>query len=243
MTTVFPEAEFQQRCAHAQAAMARAGVAALLLTGEADVRYFSGFLTRFWESPTRPWFLVIPAMGKPVAVIPGIGAELMGATWVEDIRTWAAPDYKDDGVSLLGETLRQVTGPGARIGVPMGRETQLRMPLGDWSRLCAALAGREMVDATGIIQAQQQVILAHGIAFLNQDLGDDAAIQMLHHLPVAVDFDAPGGHHRPGNRGHYRPGAKAPDQDHDTNEADKQRCASGPFFFDAHCTPPAVFAC
>ncbi len=157
MPDPFPEAEFQQRCAHAQAAMEREGLSALLLTGEADVRYFSGFLTRFWESPTRPWFVVIPAIGKPVAVIPGIGAELMGATWVEDIRTWAAPDYDDDGVSLLGETLREVTGPGARIGVPMGRETQLRMPLGDWMRLCTDVDGREMVDATAIIQAQQQV--------------------------------------------------------------------------------------
>ena len=41
------------------------------------------------------WF---PLEGQPIAVIPSIGAHLMGQTWVNDIRTWQAPDYHDDGV-------------------------------------------------------------------------------------------------------------------------------------------------
>ena len=49
--------------------MAENKVAALLLTTEPEVRYFTGFLTQFWQSPTRPWFLVIPASGKPIAVV------------------------------------------------------------------------------------------------------------------------------------------------------------------------------
>ena len=40
-----------------------------------------------------------------VAVIPSIGADLMGRTWISDIRTWSAPDLADDGVSLLSDTL------------------------------------------------------------------------------------------------------------------------------------------
>ena len=95
----FPHSEFETRTARAQAAMAENGLSALLLTTEPEVRYFTGFLTRFWESPTRPWFLIVPAAGKPVAVIPSIGAHLMGQTWLDDIRTWRAPDYDDDGIS------------------------------------------------------------------------------------------------------------------------------------------------
>ena len=34
------------------------------------------------------------------------------------------------------------------IGVPMGLETSLRMPLGDYLRLAARLAPRGLVDAT-----------------------------------------------------------------------------------------------
>ena len=104
----FDRTEYRARTQRAQRRMAELAVDALLLTTEPEVRYFSGFLTRFWESPTRPWFLVVPAQGDPVAVIPSIGAALMGRTWIKDIRTWSAPDLSDDGVSLLADTLREV---------------------------------------------------------------------------------------------------------------------------------------
>ncbi len=134
MSRGFPAAEFSARCARAQALMAEHSLAALLLTTEPDVRYFTGYLTRFWESPTRPWFVVLPAGGRPIAVIPSIGAPVMARTWVEDIRTWRAPDLTDDGVSLLIDTLAEIAGDGA-VGVPMGHETHLRMPLADFARL------------------------------------------------------------------------------------------------------------
>lgn len=130
----FPAREFQVRTERAQALMAEHGLAALLLTTEPDLRYFTGYLTRFWESPTRPWFLIVPASGKPIAVIPAIGAQLMGQTWVEDIRSWASPDLHDDGIGLLADTLAEVA-PAGLVGVPDGPETHLRMPLQDYQRL------------------------------------------------------------------------------------------------------------
>lgn len=143
----FERAEYETRTARAQVLMDRAGLGALLLTTEADVRYFTGFLTRFWESPSRPWFLVVPREGPPVAVIPSIGAALMGRTWVEDIRTWSAPNPDDDGVSLLAATLREVGGP---VGVPMGYETHLRMPLHDFERV-KDLAGLAFTKDAGLV--------------------------------------------------------------------------------------------
>lgn len=149
----FPEAEFAARVAGAQAMMARHGLAALLLTTEPEVRYFTGYLTRFWESPSRPWFVVLPASGKPIAVIPAIGAPVMARTWVEDIRTWRAPDLADDGVSLLAETLREVAG-GGPVGVPMGHETHLRMPLEDYGRLGKSV---DLVPDQGIMRSLRLV--------------------------------------------------------------------------------------
>ena len=112
----FPIEEFEVRTHRAQTLMAKQGIDALLLTTEPDVRYFTGFLTRFWESPARPWFIVVPATGKPIAVIPSIGAALMATTWIEDIRTWRAPDLTDDGVSLLSHTLKECVGSSGRVG-------------------------------------------------------------------------------------------------------------------------------
>jgi len=65
--------QFEKRTLKAQRLMQQHGLDALLLTTETNVRYFTGFLTRFWESPTRPWYLIIPLKGKPIAVIPSIG--------------------------------------------------------------------------------------------------------------------------------------------------------------------------
>nr|WP_258305399.1 Xaa-Pro peptidase family protein [Roseovarius carneus] len=149
----FERAEFEARTHAAQAAMAAEGLGALLLTTEPEVRYFTGYLTRFWESPSRSWFLVLPARGAPIAVIPSIGAALMAQTWISDIRTWPAPRPKDDGVSLLAETLREVGGP---VGVPMGYEAHLRMPLGDYVRVQAA-SGLEFRGDAGIVAALRAI--------------------------------------------------------------------------------------
>ncbi|QDL92576.1 aminopeptidase P family protein [Paroceanicella profunda] len=153
----FSPEDYAVRTARAQSAMALAGLDALLLTSEPDIRYFTGFLTRFWESPTRPWFLVVPAGGAPVAVIPSIGEALMRRTWIRDIRTWASPAPEDDGVSLLADTLGALAGPRGHIGLPMGAETVLRMPLADYARLRSALPDARFRDATAVLHSLQQV--------------------------------------------------------------------------------------
>lgn len=153
----FDSAEFAARTDRAQTAMAVRGLAGLLLTTEAEVRYFTGFHTLFWQSATRPWFVFVPACGKPVAVIPEIGAALMRRSWLDDIRTWSAPDPGDDGIGLLVDLLSPLARAGQAIGVMKGHETHLRMPLGDWERLLAALPGLDIADATGLVQGLRMV--------------------------------------------------------------------------------------
>ncbi len=153
----FAVSEFEARLARAQALMAAAGFDALLLTTEPELRYFTGFLTQFWQSPARPWFLIVPVEGKPVAVIPGIGAQCMGRTWIDDIRTWSSPHAVDDGVGLLEQTLLEFCGPSGRIGLPMGREMHLRMPLGDYLRMRENLESVEFGDATPLIRQLRMV--------------------------------------------------------------------------------------
>tara|TARA_B100000927_G_scaffold221811_1_gene181734 strand:- start:1541 stop:2674 length:1134 start_codon:yes stop_codon:yes gene_type:complete len=126
--------QFEERTLKAQKLMQHHELDALLLTTETNVRYFTGFLTRFWESPTRPWYLIIPSKGKPIAVIPAIGEALMSKTWIEDIRTWPSPNLKDDGISLLSDTLEEIA-KNKKIGIPSGIETYVRMPQTDLKKL------------------------------------------------------------------------------------------------------------
>ena len=147
----FPAAELQRRTARAQTLMRDHGLAALLLTTEPEVRYFTGYLTRFWESPTRPWFLVLPRQGEPIAVIPTIGEPGLAKTWVKDIRTWPAPQPDDDGVSLMAQVLADCPRTYGRIGWEMGRESVIRMPVADFDRIRSACPGIEFADASPLI--------------------------------------------------------------------------------------------
>ena len=149
---IFPDDEFRARTAQLQAEMNAHDLDALLLTTPQDVFYTTGFLTRFWESPARPWFVIVPAAGLPVAVIPSIGAPLMQRTWVADIRTWDAPNPVDDGLSLLTDTLRDLR--LHRIGVPMGLETHLRMPLADFHSLSKSF---DIVDGTPALHRTREI--------------------------------------------------------------------------------------
>ena len=144
----FGEAEYRHRLSRAQTMMAKAGLACLLLSTEPEVRYFTGYLTRFWESPARPWFLIVPAVGDPIAVIPSIGVALMSRSWIKDIRSWRSPDLQDDGVSLLRDALCEVAGTDGKIGVPSGLETHVRMPMHSWNALQQGLS---IVDDAEIV--------------------------------------------------------------------------------------------
>ena len=154
---IFPAAEYRERVRRLQAEMAADGLAALLLTTPADVFYVTGFLTRFWESPARAWSIVVPQTGDPVAVIPSIGASLMGRTWIPHLRTWDAPDPRDDGISLLADTLCALVPDRGCIGVPMGAETHLRMPLADYAAVGRKIAPRLFVDGTRAVQRVREV--------------------------------------------------------------------------------------
>ncbi len=163
----FPVEEFEARTAAAQDLMSAAGMDALLLTTEPEVRYFTGFQTLFWLSPTRPWFVVVPSSGKPVAVIPSIGESLMGTTWIDDVRVWSSPNPSDDGVSLLVETIAELVDAGGTVGVPMGPETHIRMPANDFEIVRERLEQQRsmaFLDATNIVSGLRMVKSENEIA-------------------------------------------------------------------------------
>ncbi len=146
----FSQAEFEARTQAAQRLMHTQKMDGILLTTEADVRYFSGFLSQFWQSPTRPWFLLVPLEGKPIAVIPTIGEVGMRDTWVEDIRCWPAPQPEDDGVSLLQQAIEELPKRFSQLGIPLGHGSHLRMPAQSVQRLKAGLT-LDLVDCSDLL--------------------------------------------------------------------------------------------
>ena len=144
----FSPEEFQRRVARAQRLMAEHRFDALLFTTPHNIRWTTGFASQFWESPTRPWFVVIPAEGAPIAVIPEIGGPSMAETWIDDVRTWPAPQPGDDGTSLLAGVLQDLPRRHGRIGMELGDEMALRMPVQQFLDLRERVAGIELANGT-----------------------------------------------------------------------------------------------
>ena len=155
-TRGFSQTEFEARTGLTQQLMHAANLDAILVTTEAEIRYYTGFHTQFFESPTRPWFLVIPAEGKPIAVIPAIGETGMCATWIDDVHTWQSPRPSDDGISLLSSVIEALSSRFGRVGMPMGPESILRMPAGDVQTLAQNLSS-DVVDCAELLLQQRFV--------------------------------------------------------------------------------------
>ncbi|WP_060980757.1 M24 family metallopeptidase [Vibrio splendidus] len=153
----FESAELEQRTVELQQRLRAQNIDAAFFTTEPEFRYFSGFKSQFWESPTRPWFLVIPVVGKPIAVVPEIGVAGFEETWIEDVRSWPSPRPEDDGISLLASTLSEVSKGSRRIGSMVGPETYLRMPATNYALLQQQLSQHSVVDVSLMVRDLRSV--------------------------------------------------------------------------------------
>ncbi len=157
----FKESEYQSRTEKVQKIMFEKKLDAILLCTEPEVRYFTGFRSLFWQSLTRPWFVVIPKNGKPIAIIPEIGRDLMARTWIDHIITWPSPRREDEGISLLVSVLKEAK----TIGLLMGEEASLRMPLSDFEELKSRINGY-FYDCSNIIKQVRLIKLEAEILIL-----------------------------------------------------------------------------
>ena len=148
----FEVSEYENRLDNIQKLMHQSRMDAILLTTQADIEYYTGFKTQFFQSPTRPWYVLIPSNEKPKAIIPTIGESGMRRTWLDDIQTWISPNPEDDGISLLLSSIKSLTKKHKCLGVPKSQESVLRMPLDDYENLVKSLDGIEIKDANKILR-------------------------------------------------------------------------------------------
>jgi Xaa-Pro aminopeptidase len=142
----FPKLEFEQRVQRAQRLMYNFEIDILFITNETDINYFTGFQSQFWKSPTRPWYLIIPLQGKPLAIVPEIGEVGMQETWIDDILTWPSPYSQDEGISLIIKCIDKISVKFKKIGTNLGLQSSLRMPINNFLNLSAQLKDKEFVD-------------------------------------------------------------------------------------------------
>lgn len=142
----FPIYEFENRLKKLRNELIKNNIDVILITNQSNFHYFTGFISQFWESPTRPMYLLI-TKNSEIAIIPSLVHETMKKTYIKNIYTWSAPHIEDDGISLLLEHLKNYK----NIGISMNIESQLRMPLKHLFDIKEKLKFN-LIDITHIIQ-------------------------------------------------------------------------------------------
>ncbi len=151
----FTRGEFEDRIERARRLMTVHKLDGLLLTSESNVEYLSGFTTQFaWNTPTRPWYFVVPRKGNAVAIIPEVGfTNWRSTSWCKDVRTWPSPRPEDEGLDLLSGIVKSLSRRFGRLGAELGPESRLGMPVSDLLRLRSAMAPLELADGSAVMRA------------------------------------------------------------------------------------------
>ena len=146
----FPKEEFANRISKIQENLEIENIEAIIITSPSNFRYFSGLDSNFWESPTRPWFLIISKNYPIKAIIPSIGITAIEKTFIKNIEVWQSPNPKDEGVTLLKKIIKSYP-KNSNIGFELANETYLRMSVQDYVKIQEELSDYNFVDSSKVI--------------------------------------------------------------------------------------------
>ena len=148
------QSEYHGRLDRLHVGMRKRGLDAVVLTGEANLRWITGWAPRIYLSAARPWFAVLPVDGDPQLVLPEMGmVEARRESWIANLASWPSPRPGDEGVSLLTKLLLSLPRRFGSVGFELGPHTRLGMPCFDFQVLKANVASAfQIVDAGGLLQ-------------------------------------------------------------------------------------------
>ena len=146
----FPKEEYLKRLDNIHKKLENENIDAIVITSPANFRYFSGLDSNFWESPTRPWVLVISQKNLIKAIVPSIGITAIEKTIIKDIEVWQSPNPNDEGVTALKKIIKSFP-KNSNIGFELANETHLRMNIQDFINIREELSDYNFVDASKVI--------------------------------------------------------------------------------------------
>ena len=152
----FPKEEYLKRLDNIHKKLENENIDGIVITSPANFRYFSGLDSNFWESPTRPWFLIISKNGKIKALVPSIGLSAIESTFIKDIEVWQSPNPKDEGTSLLKKIIKTFP-KNSNIGFELGMETYLRMSIKEFLKIKKDLKEYNFIDSTNIVWSLRKI--------------------------------------------------------------------------------------
>jgi Xaa-Pro aminopeptidase len=164
---LFSRREMDRRYARARDLMAEQGIDALVVTGEENFQYFAGTAASIalHHSLTRPSVLVLPLERDPLIITQSKIYVLM-STYISDIVEYF--DVLSFPHQVVADVLKQVGLTRNRVGVELGREQRMGIPVGAYLALVDTLPRTSFVDAAELIIKLRMVKSAEELAYIRQ---------------------------------------------------------------------------
>jgi Xaa-Pro aminopeptidase len=156
----------RDRMTAAQAALADGGFDALLITTGTNLLFLSGY--PFVEMTlARPFFLVVPRHGSPVLIVhAGREAEARRYAWIRDVRAYR--ELSVAPVAELRSAFRDLGIERGRIGVELGYEQRLGIPVLEFQRIQAEFARARFADAASLLWRLRMVKSPEDVAAIRE---------------------------------------------------------------------------
>jgi Xaa-Pro aminopeptidase len=164
---MFSRREMDRRYALAREGMAVRGLDALLVTGEENFQYFTGTSASLalHHSLTRPNVLILPYRGEPV-VLTQTKEYMTLSSYITEFREYY--DVLHFPPELVAETLRDIVLEHRRVGVELGQEQRLGIPVGAYLALVGAMPDTEFVDAADLVIGLRMVKSDEELAYMRR---------------------------------------------------------------------------
>ena len=181
---LFSHAEMARRYAAARVLMERRGIDAVLISGEENFQYFAGTAASLigHYSLTRPSLFLLPMDGDPVIITQGRDNLTLGC-YVTDLH-----DYHEVlrfPHEVVVDALTDKGLDAARVGVELGLEQRMGLPVGGYLDLVNAMPEAEFSDAADLIIELRMVKSPEEVAYVKEAAGiTDRARQRLFNMVV-----------------------------------------------------------
>ncbi len=165
----FSKEDIERRHSRAREMMAAKGLDALLVTNEENFQYFTGATgsLALHYSSTRPAVLVFPLVGEPVAIVGAMIVDTIHmSTYISDGRGYT--DVLSFPVNMVEDAIRGLGPRVKRVGVELGMEQRMGVPVGDYLQLVGSVPEVSFEDAADIFVKLRMVKTPEEVEYMRQ---------------------------------------------------------------------------
>ncbi len=157
MKLEFDREEYVNRHSRLVELLDKNGLDALMVTAEPNVSYYSGWRNFIpWWTYSRPYILILTKYHNPVLLVQGFHHyDASHDSWIKDVRRYDS--LTGVPAVIVADLYKELGLMGKRIGLELGYEQRIFMPVNNYEEIRQSLSSCTLVDASNLIWQQRMI--------------------------------------------------------------------------------------